>query len=113
MIPKISSCHKNVSYAIKSINIRRKSFYHWFYAAATAVNDDRILRLFESYDFLAAEARYHKTCYVQYMKQAKQVVQKSQYEIAEEERVTCLMKYIRKEFYTGITGSYDRFGTTL
>ena len=58
--------------------------------AATAVIDDRILRLCENYDFLAAEARYCKECYVQYIKQAKQnepsktkhVVQKSQYEIA-------------------------------
>ena len=74
--------------------------------AAAAVIDDRILRLCENYDFLAAEARYRKECYVQYIKQAKQnersetkeVVQKSQYEIAEEENVTCLMKYIRKEF---------------
>ena len=41
------------------------------YAAATAVNDDRILRRCENYDFLAAEAKYHKECYVQYMKQAK------------------------------------------
>ena len=37
------------------------------YAAATVVNDDTILRLCENYDFFAAEARYHKECYVQYM----------------------------------------------
>ena len=74
--------------------------------AATAANDNRILRLCENYDFLVVEAKYHKECYVQYIKQAqqnegfktKEVVQKSQYEIAEEETVTCLMKYIRKEF---------------
>ena len=42
------------------------------YAAATVVNDDRILRLCENYDFFVAEARYHKECYVQYMKQVKQ-----------------------------------------
>ena len=73
------------------------------YVAPTAVNDDRILRLCENYDFLAAEARYHKECYVKYMKQAKQnegsktkeVFQKSQYEIAEKETVTCLLKYIK------------------
>ena len=76
------------------------------YAAAMAVNDDIILRLRENYDFVAAEARYYKEYYVQHMKQAKQnegsktkeVVQKSQYEIAKEETVKCLIKYIRKEF---------------
>ena len=74
------------------------------YAAVTAVIDDRILRFCENYDFVAAKARYRKECYVQYIKQVKQnklsktmeVAQKSQYEIAEEETVTCLMKYIRK-----------------
>ena len=38
--------------------------------AATAVNDNRILRLCENYDFLVVEAKYHKECYVQYIKQA-------------------------------------------
>ena len=74
------------------------------YAAATAVNTDRILRLCENYDLIAAEARYHRECYVQYMKQSKQnegfktkeVVQKPQIETAVEETVTCLMKDIRK-----------------
>lgn len=74
------------------------------YAAATAVNDHRILTLCENYHFLAAEARCHKECYAQYMKQAKENegsktkegVQKPQYEIAEGETITCLMKYMRK-----------------
>ena len=115
---KISSCHKNVSHAIKSINIRKKSFYHWFLVnenrkilgnawyknqsmlPATAVNDDRILTLCENCNFFAAETMYHKECYVKYMKQAKQnegsktkeVVQESQYEIAEKETIKYLMK---------------------
>ena len=42
------------------------------YAAAMAVNNDRILRLCENCDFLAAKAKYCKECYLQYMKKAKQ-----------------------------------------
>ena len=78
-MPEISSCKKNVSYVMKSINIRTKSFYHGFlvrkhqdkgqcmvqesvYAAATVINDDRILRLCENSDFLAEESRCHKEC---------------------------------------------------
>ena len=39
--------------------------------AAVAVNDDIVLRLCENYDFLVAEARYYKECYIQYINQAK------------------------------------------
>ena len=78
-MPEISSCQKNVSYVVKSINIRTKRFYHGFlvrkhkdtgqcmvqksiYAAAKAINDDRILRLCENSDFPAEEGRCHKEC---------------------------------------------------
>ena len=73
-------------------------------ATVTAVNDNKILRLCENYNFLAVEARYHKECYVQYIKWAeqnegsktKEVVQKSQYEITE----FCTSK---REFCTSAT----------
>ena len=93
-----------VSYEQKQKDAEQCMGQESIYAVTTAVNDDRILRLCENYDFLAAEARHHKECYTQYMKRTKenegpktkQVVQKSQYEIAEEETITCLIKYFRK-----------------
>lgn len=64
-------------------------------SVATTVKDERMLRLCENYDFIAAEACYHKECYLQYMKQVEKtkVKEKTPYEIAEEE----FIKYINED----------------
>ena len=38
------------------------------YKVALASNDERLIRLCENYDFLSAEAHYHKECYLKYIK---------------------------------------------
>ena len=57
-------CEKKKSEKRETISIAQKAVH----SAATIRKDEKILRLCHNYDFIASEARYHKTCYRLYTK---------------------------------------------
>ena len=57
-------CDKKKSEKRETISIAQKAVH----SAATRRKDEKILCLCHNYDFIASEARYHKTCYRLYTK---------------------------------------------
>ena len=95
------------------------------YEVAKVINDERILRLCENYDFLSAEAYYHQDCYLKYRKKDTRrhaideddiEQEQSPYMRADEESYQSLQHYIRREIiqkqeiinFTDLTAFYER-----
>ena len=57
-------CEKKKCEKREKISIAQKAVH----SPATIRKDEKILRLCHNYDFIASEARYHKTCYRLYTK---------------------------------------------
>ena len=75
------------------------------YETAKRLDDEKLLRLCENYDFVSAEAYYHKECYIKYTNtkgrmsnvESVESEEQSAYVMAEEEAKGLLFQFIRNE----------------